>query len=92
MLRTGLLPTDSMYKGALSSGGREFSGMDIYYGHSVPEGYRMNPRLFYFQIKVELKGKSKRLTQAASNKAFTNKPSQNKYLGLCVNCKFKRIV
>lgn len=61
MLRTGLLPTDSMYKGALSSGGREFSGMDIYYGHSVPEGYRMNPRLFYFQIQMELKGKSKRL-------------------------------
>lgn len=52
----------------------------------------MNPRLFYFQIQMEFKGKSKRLTQAAGNKAFANKPSQNQCLGLYVNCKFKRIV
>lgn len=52
----------------------------------------MNLRLLYFQIQMEFKGKSKRLTQAASNKTFTNKPSQNQCLGLCVNCKLKRIV
>lgn len=33
--------------------------------------------LDYFQIQVEFKGKSERLTQAASNKAFTNKPSES---------------
>lgn len=51
----------------------------------------MKHGLFYFEIQMEFKGKSKRLSQAASNKTFTHKPSQKQCLGLCVNCRFKRI-
>lgn len=36
----------------------------------------MNPVLPYFQIQMEYKRKSVRLTEAASNKAFYNKPLQ----------------